>query len=389
MKVLVNGIPLLTPLTGIGQYIKSLFTAMHNQADADIWMYYGSSCTRGVNPPSGAVTDLTKKGYGLARRWLPRPRTARRWLEKGLFRYHTRGWLGAAALYHEPNYVAMPYDGPTVLTVCDMSCFDLPETHPAERIAIMQRDFPASLKRADQVIVISEATRVALKRWFDVPDARITTTYLAADARYTQVSLAQQVTDLAPLGLQPGGYVLCVGTLEPRKNLSTLFEAYAGLPKPLRKRFPLVVVGMKGWHTDAVLRSAEQLLQAGELRFPGYVADALMPSVYAGAAAFCYPSRYEGFGLPVLEAMACGAPVLTTTATSLPEVAGDAGLLVDPDDVHGMRLGLARVLEDSALAQSMRERGLQRAAQFSWARCATETMAVYQDVLRRRGAERA
>lgn len=389
MKVLVNGIPLLPPLTGIGHYIKALFTQMHAQAEADVWMYYGSSCSQGVAPPDGAATRVAQKGYGLAKRWLPRPRAARRWLEKGLFRWHTLGLGSAPVVYHEPNYVALPYDGPTVLTVCDMSCFDLPDTHPAERIAIMQRDFPASLARADQVIVISEATRTALKRWFDVPDARITTTYLAADARYAPVDGAQQTRDLAALGLQPGGYVLCVGTLEPRKNLQTLFDAYAGLPKPLRKRFPLVVVGMKGWHTDAVLRSAEQLLQAGELRLAGYVPDALMPSVYAGAAAFCYPSRYEGFGLPVLEAMACGTPVLTTTATSLPEVAGDAGLLTDPDDVLGIRQGLARMLDDADLARDMRERGLQRAAQFSWARCATETVAVYRDVLSGKKAHRA
>ena len=181
---------------------------------------------------------------------------------------------------------------------------------------------------------------------------------------------AQQVRDLS---------------LEPRKNLTTLFAAYAGLPAALRQRYPLVVAGMKGWHTGELLQSAEELIRRNELRLLGYVEDELIPPLYAGAAAFAYPSRYEGFGLPALEAMASGVPVVTANLTSLPEVVGDAGLMTDPDDVDGMREHLRHLLEDRDMASALGQRGLERAQTFSWERCARETFSVYEKVMQQRG----
>jgi alpha-1,3-rhamnosyl/mannosyltransferase len=235
------------------------------------------------------------------------------------------------------------------------------------------------------VLVISQDSKRALQRWFGVPDEKITVTYLAAAQAYRPIERAELLEPLAALGLASKGYVLTVGTLEPRKNLSTLFAAFAGLPKTLRQRFPLVVVGMKGWKYDELLGEARALVDAGELRFLGYLEDSQMPVLYAGAAAFCYPSRYEGFGLPALEAMAAGVPVLTSNATSLPEVVGAAGLMVDPDDVGGMRDSLELLLENADLASRMAGLGLERAASFSWERCALETVNVYQRVAKARG----
>jgi alpha-1,3-rhamnosyl/mannosyltransferase len=164
-----------------------------------------------------------------------------------------------------------------------------------------------------------------------------------------------------------------------------LFAAFARLPKPLRQRFPLVVVGMKGWKYDDLLGNAQALVNDGELRFLGYVDDAQMPAIYAGAAVFCYPSRYEGFGLPALEAMSAGVPVLTSNATSLPEVVGDAGLMVDPDDVGSMSDSLALLLQDSHVCDQLTQRGIARAGAFSWDRCAQETANVYQQVAHAHG----
>lgn len=384
MKVLVNGTPLLAPLTGIGQYIRHLFTAMAGIEAADLYMYYGLRCEKGMRLPSVNRAQTVQRAYGIFQRLMPRPRSMRKVLEKALFAHYTRQQL-AGAIYHEPSYVSLPYKGPTVLTVCDLSCFDHPEAHPAERVSLMQRDMPASIARADHIIVISEATGAALRRWFDVDPARITTTYLAADARFRPHAAAELAPVLATWGLTSGQYVLSVGTLEPRKNLTALFEAYAGLSSGLRQRFPLVVAGMSGWHTQGLMKSAEGLISRGELRLLGYVDDAIVPALYAGAAAFCYPSRYEGFGLPALEAMACGIPVITSNRTSLPEVVGDAGLMLDPDDVPGLRERLRELLEDRLLAQDLGYRGLVRAQTFSWERCARETYGVYEEVMSRRG----
>ena len=384
MKILVNGTPLLAPLTGIGQYIRHLFTAMEKMPGADIQMYYGLRCEKGMRLPPVGTTRAVQRTYGLLQRFIPRPRSIKKLAEKAMFAYHTRNGLDGV-LYHEPNYVPLPYNGPLVLTVCDLSCFDLPQTHPKERVRLMQRDMPAAIERADHIIVISEATGDALRRWFKVDPARISTTYLAADPRFQPRSTETLRPALAGLGLTPGGYVLSVGTLEPRKNLGTLFAAYAGLPTALRQRYPLVVAGMSGWNTEGLMKSAEELIRRGELRLLGYVADELIPPLYAGAAAFCYPSRYEGFGLPALEAMASGVPVITSNRTSLPEVVGDAGMMVDPDDVDGLREGLRQLLEDRACAEDLGRLGLTRSRMFSWERCARETFAVYQGVMLQRG----
>lgn len=384
MKVLVNGVPLLSPLTGIGQYIRHLFTAMDQLQLAEVYMHYGLRIEKGLQLPSERTAQTLSRVNALAQRFVPYPRTVRRIAEKAMFAYQTQFAL-RDALYHEPNYVPMPFDGPLVLTICDMSCFDHPETHPIERVRLMQGEMPKALERADHIVVISESSGQALQRWFDIPSEKITTTYLAADARFRPHSPDELVAPLTELKLVADSYILCVGTLEPRKNLTALFSAFAGLPAALRQRYPLVVAGMSGWNTQVLMQSAQVLIDRGELRLLGYVPDALIPPLYAGAAAVCYPSRYEGFGLPALEAMASGVPVLTSNQTSLPEVVGDAGLMVDPDDIDGMRNSLQHMLEDRAFAQTLRTKGLERAQTFSWERCAQETSGVYKQVMRGRG----
>lgn len=385
MNIIVNGTPLLAPLTGIGQYIRHLFSAMDNIPDAKLTMYYGTYCQQGASLPSPETTRSAQKAYGLLQRFIPRPRSLRRVAERAVFAYHSRRHMMDGCLYHEPNYVPLPYPGPTVITVCDLSCFDHPETHPEERVRLMQRDMPPAIERADHIIVISDATKEALQKWFNVASERITTTYLAADPRFHPRPQETLIPQLGPLGLSPGAYLLCVGTLEPRKNLGTLFSAYAALPDALRRRFPLVVAGMRGWHTDQLMHDASKLLEKDELRLLGYVADETIPALYAGAAAFAYPSRYEGFGLPALEAMASGVPVLTSNRTSLPEVVGKTGLMTDPDDVDGMRECLHQLLEDRIYAERLGYQGLERAATFSWDRCAHETFTAYEKVMKTRG----
>ena len=386
MKLLVNGTPLLTPLTGIGHYTWQLCRQMASQPDIDLLMAYGMRYERGLRMPThSAAGALQTAGYGLLRRLLPNPRRIKRAVEQARFAWIERQIRRQDYLYHEPNILPLPYAGPTIITLHDLSCFDHPETHPAERVEIMHRELPPAIERVDHIIVISEATRRAVAQRFGVPDSRMTVTLLAAHPNFAPRPAASLQAALAKLDLQPGGYLLSVGTLEPRKNLTTLFQAYSALPDSLRQRYPLAVVGMPGWHTDQLMSSARQLVERGELRFLGYVDDAVLPLLYAGAAAFAYPSRYEGFGLPPLEAMASGVPVLVSDVTSLPEAVGDAGVRVGPDDVDAMRDGLRRLLEDRDYAAQLAQQGLARAQGFSWEKCARETRAVYDHVLRARG----
>ncbi|MEO5561233.1 MAG: glycosyltransferase family 1 protein, partial [Dokdonella sp.] len=190
---------------------------------------------------------------------------------------------------------------------------------------------------------------------------------------------------LARHGLADRAYLLVVATQEPRKNLVRLARAYAALPIALRARHPLVIVGARGW-LNAELEAALAPLEAhGEARRLGYVAEDDLPLIYAGAHAFAFPSLYEGFGLPVLEAIASGVPTLTSNVSSLPEIARDAvgaiTLNVDPFDETALRGGLERVLQDSAWRDQASPRGIARARAFSWSRCVEQTVSVYREVL--------
>lgn len=395
MKVLVNSTALLAPLTGIGQYIRNLFGAMSALQSAQLNFFDGTSLSSemrtsehaGQQDSRGARQAQTiRTVYGWAKRWVPKPRTVRRMLEKASFSWHTQH-LGTDVVYHEPNFLPLPYRGPMVLTIYDLSCFDHPASHPVERVRMMEKELPKAIERAEHLLVISKATQASLQQWFSVPDHKITTTYLAADARFQPRSVDALMPALMSFGLAPEEYVLCVGTLEPRKNLITLFEAYSRLPANLRKRYPLVLAGMRGWHTEALMSSAQTLLARQELRILGYVSDADVAHLYSGAAAVCYPSRYEGFGLPALEAMASGVPIICSNATSLPEVVGADGLLIDPDDVSGFTDGLRQVLEDRQFAKALGLRGLARSQLFSWQQCAQETLGVYAKVLAQKGKQ--
>jgi glycosyltransferase involved in cell wall biosynthesis len=178
----------------------------------------------------------------------------------------------------------------------------------------------------------------------------------------------------------PERFVLFVGTLEPRKNLMRLVQAYAGLPASVRRHVSLVIAGGPGWLSETLRREVAERGLADRVRFIGYVRDEDMAPLYSLATVFAYPSLYEGFGLPVLEAMACGVPVLTSNVSSLPEVAGGAAVLVAPTDVDAIADGLTQLLDDTALAAKLVARGLEWSTNFSWDRCARETLAVYESV---------
>ncbi len=192
----------------------------------------------------------------------------------------------------------------------------------------------------------------------------------------------QQTTALCQrLQLQHGAYVLAVGTLEPRKNLATLIEAYSQLPTALSQRFPLVVAGRPGWGHTLIDKKMASLERAGVLRILGHVPESDLPALYAASTLFVYPSLYEGFGLPPLEAMASGVPVIVANRASLPEVVGNAAIQTEALDAVALAVEMTRVLEDASLRGQMVARGLVQAQTFSWQRCAQQTLDVYQELL--------
>jgi glycosyltransferase involved in cell wall biosynthesis len=267
-----------------------------------------------------------------------------------------------------------------VVTIYDLSFITHPELHLPANVAHCLAGTRLAVERADAIIAISEHTRRDLVERLGAAPERIVVTPLAPDPDLAPVTDGARLAAVRHRYRLPERFVLFLGALEPRKNLPRLLEAYAALPGALRRDVNLVVAGMRGWLNDSIRARVAALGLAGTVHFAGYIDGRDLAAVYSLATVFAYPSLYEGFGLPVLEAMACGTPVLTSDASSLPEVAGDAALLVSPTDVEAIAGALRRLLEAPALREALAARGLRRAAAFSWDRCARQTLGVYRGV---------
>lgn len=265
-----------------------------------------------------------------------------------------------------------------VVTVHDLTFFTLPGRYPPARRIYMQTATRLAARVADAIIVPSQSVRVQLERRLR-PSARTVVVYEAPAARFRPVQQAQATRVARRYGVD-GPYVLSVGTLEPGKNRARLLRAMRAL-RDEGLEHALVIAGQRGWRYEREIALIDALRMRDAVVLPGYVAEDDLPALYAGAAVFAFPSLCEGFGLPVLEAMACGTPVLTSNVSATAEVAGEAALLVDPRSQDEITAGLRRLLREDALWAEMRRRGLARAGEYSWRRAADETHAVYAQTL--------
>jgi len=238
---------------------------------------------------------------------------------------------------------------------------------------------PNNLKTSDKIITVSNSTKNDLIKHLNVPSEKISVIYEAADPIYCPLSL--EVVDRFKHNNEiTGPYIMYVGNFAKHKNIVTLLNAFYNLKK---RNIPhkLVLIGMKRWEYTKLMNIIQAYNLESTVILPGYIAKSEMPILYSGADLFVYPSLYEGFGLPPLEAMACGCPVITSNTSSLPEVVGDAGIMVDPLNVQELANRMYDVLTDDGLQQEMRRKGLDRAKLFSWKKCAKETLQVYEQCL--------
>jgi glycosyltransferase involved in cell wall biosynthesis len=272
---------------------------------------------------------------------------------------------------------------PVVTTIHDLSFEHLPETFKRRSRVQLRLTVRATARRAAHVIASSEYTRRDLIETYGLDPLRVTAIPLAVSPRFRPVEAEGELERVRKRYGIEGEYVLAVGSIQPRKNLARLVRAYSALRRERgRSNLPqLVLVGKKAWLYGDTLTAIEEEKLGDSVVLTGYVSEGDLPALYTGARCFAYPSFYEGFGLPPLEAMSCGAPVLTGNLTSLPEVVGDAGLMVDPFDTGALAEGLARLIDDDALRASLRERGLTRARRFDWRDTARMTLQVYRRVM--------
>ncbi len=284
-------------------------------------------------------------------------------------------------LFHIPSFSDPAcFDGPVVFTIHDLTFLTHPEFHVLDNRNQCLLGTMRAVSRQAMILAVSEATAEEVRKWFVLPEDRLKVVYEAASPVFVAFVDAEfeaaRKRLAARFGLD-GPFVLSVGSLEPRKNIARLVEAYAELDPALRSSAPLVLVGGSGWKEDAAFGGA----WPDFVRRLGTVEEEDLAALYNVASVVAYPSLVEGFGLPVVEAMACGTPVLTSNTSSLVEVGGDAALCVDPLDVGAIRGGLEALLGDPALRCHYRRAGLARAAGFSWRTAAKEVIEIYRGVV--------
>lgn len=378
MHVILSVQSIHPPLTGIGRYAFELAQRLPLQQDVEtLRLMSGPRQIANVESLVTGPSTLQK-----IKRWVPFKPLLRRLYYAGRNAGSAQALtsLGQHYVYHEPSYILGPYDGPSVATVHDLSHMHYPEFHPASRVEYLSRELPRTIERATHLITVSEFVRQEMIDILGISPDKVTAVLNGVDERFVPMSPAQTLAVRRRYELDDVDYLLVVATLEPRKNLGRLLSAYAGLPEAVRRRHPLVVVGARGWRDEALNQQLERMIATGDVRKLGYVHDDDLPALYAGAHSFTYPSVYEGFGLPVLEAMACGIPVMTSQASSMPEVLGDTGLAVDPLDVDAMREGLRKLLEDDEFRAFSAKAGPQRAKGLGWDKCVAETVQVYRKI---------
>jgi glycosyltransferase involved in cell wall biosynthesis len=351
---------------GVHQYIHHL---LRHLEQADGGLRYTVLLGEGVLGPDVVLTSLRS-------RW-PTSRAAVRVVWEQCVQPRVLRRIGAD-LVHGPVFISpLLAPCPAVVTIHDLSFIRFPEMfHPINRLYLTMLT-RLSAKRARRLIAVSAHTAAESTELLGVPPERIDVVHHGIDPAFRPLP-ADGVESFRRRKELPEHFVLAVGTLEPRKNHTRLVEAFARIRDSQVK---LVLVGGKGWLYDQLFARVEALGLSGRVIFAGYVTNDELPLWYNAATVLAYPSVYEGFGLPVLEAQACGTPVLTSNVSSLPEAAGDAALMIDPYDVEAIVAGLSRLLTDEPLQHELRERGLARARGFSWPRTAQETARVYQRAL--------
>jgi len=357
LRVGFDAAALVLNRAGEFRYAAALRAALHAREDVDLHeLWPGRRAPRHM---AGRIA-LQAAVQGL---WYPLavPRAARR---------------ARLDVLHHPRYGVTPEPGlrtPVVVTMHDVLVLSAPELFSAPIRANFRALAGPLARRAAVVLTGSQASARDIAEHLRVAPERIRVAPYGVEPRFRPAPAGQDL--LGRLGIDRP-YVACVGTLEPRKNLVTALRAFARISERRGDEVALVVVGGRGWRNEAFDREVRRV--RGKVVLTGFLSDEDLVGVLAGARCFLYPSLYEGYGFPPLEAMACGTPVVTSATSSLPEVVGDAGLLVDPRDEEAVADAVERVLGDDALHAALRRAGLERAASYTWQRCAAETVDAYR-----------
>jgi len=367
----INALQVRAAKSGVGQYIHALLEGMTAAAPDDTFTIYCTAANRG-NYDLGRA-NLSAITWGLGEK-----QKAFRLLHEYAMLPSDIAARGIDVFHGASNFLPIRKVCPSVVTIHDLSYHVHPWRCPAMRRQYWYAMTRRTVALADRIIADSHNTQADIARFFPSAASRVRVVHLAAHERFRRLPYDRGQSQLPPeLGNQP--FILYVGTLEPGKNVQRIIEAFDAIAA----RHPdhlLVLAGDKGWLYNDILEAAAASPFSERIKLLGHVPDDTVVELFNFCDLFVYPSVYEGFGLPPLEAMACGAPVITSTSSSIPEVVGDAAITVAPEDTAELARQIGRVLEDKVLREDLQLSGLERAKQFSWERTAQETLAVYREL---------
>ena len=367
MKILLDVSAVSPPLSGIGRYALELARQLGAQGGVGEVAYLrGSQVLSHFDADALCAPVPVSKIRQQLKRVLPYD------LVLGPYRRSKARALAASLrdysdyIFLSPNFGMPPVSGRSVVTVHDLSVFHYPQFHPRDRVNYIRDQIEDSVKKADRVVTDSQFVRAELMDLYGLDAAQVVAIPLGVAPSFRARECPEVAQALSRYDVPVGRYLLSVGTIEPRKNLAGLLAAYRSLDASLRHRYPLVIAGAYGWNSSDVMLQIEQLQATGEVIYLDYVPEGDLPALYAGARVFCYFSFYEGFGLPVLEAMSSGVPVVCADSSALPELCSACGLLVDAADTAAMGSAMERALLDDEWRGRAIRRGLERSADYRW-----------------------
>lgn len=381
------------PLTGIGRYTLQLLRGLRSHSEvSEVVCYAGGIwpdkevdawCGKGDLAVSASHPGLRLRGQVSVRAALRTlPFVYDLWFQLRSQQFRHALSQCADAVYHDPNYVLKPFDGCRVVTVHDFSHELFATFHPRERVRWLGKHLSHSIRCADQVITDSEFVKTELLERIPQAEGKVSAINLGVDECFRPRTSEETREILSMYGLEHKRFVLSAATLEPRKNLEGLLNGYLRLPEDLKREFPLILVGAPGWQSGAFRAGLAAAEVSGQVVWLGYVPEEHLTHLYAAATVFAFVSYYEGFGLPVAEAMASGTPVVASRVPSLSEVVGGAAEVVDPDDPASIAQGLERVIESKSAQRQLSELGSEHVKRFTWEGCIESTIKVYQNARR-------
>lgn len=377
MRVAIDYSAAVNQRAGIGRLVRNQVRALAELDQVNEYVLLHARPNPGAIREFPAAPNFRRRQLALSERWL-----AILWY-RARAPFPANALTGPVDLFHSPDFVLPPLRRTAgVVTVHDLAFLVQPECADDNLRAYLEMVVPRSVRRADLVIADSENTRNDVVVLLGVPPERVDVIPGGVEERFAPVS---DPTDLQNarrmVGVGDAPFIVAVGVLEPRKNLPRLMDAFAALRSD--RKLPdhkLVLGGGRGWRVDGILAHHAASPVRDDILLPGFVPDALLPALYSAADLLAFPSLYEGFGLPLLEAMACGTPVVSSNASCLPEMAEGAALMIDPTRTDDLAHAMFRAIDDTALRQQLRAQGLERAATYTWEGAASRLLAAYQRV---------